>query len=180
MDPISAVGAIAACIQLATNLLQGIHLLHDLRDVPSRMIDLLKEVELDIISIKRVLQLEPPSLRSLSPEQIDQLSPFAVEIQSAIEDLQMELGPLEQIKQSGIGRGKKMYLTLRSALKEKGTITKLERIKRLTTNLLVEMQRLGLETQCQIKYANLIFFILKTLIAPMVANPRIIGTSYHN
>lgn len=151
MDPITAIGAIAACVQLGSGLLDAIQMIRDLNEVPTQIVNILKEVELGLISIMRIIQPQLPVLRQLSQAQLDRLSPLALEMKSAIEDIDREIRPLGLAAQDGVSKGKRLYRTLWAGLKEKHAKPKLERLQRLTANLLVEMAQLGLETQFQIQ-----------------------------
>ncbi|KAK4457676.1 hypothetical protein QBC42DRAFT_278542 [Cladorrhinum samala] len=158
MDPVAALGAAAAGIQIvgvaAKALLTSIKLVRDLRDAPDRVRSLLNDVENSSRRVSHLCMtlLQPGAkLRNaLSPDQYARLSPCAQQVRQAMTDADSTLsklcGPSNPSGQqpSALRRTWKAALAL---VRHEEITEKLDRVDRSNLELLRELQVIGVEIQ---------------------------------
>ncbi|KAK3995174.1 hypothetical protein QBC44DRAFT_320630 [Cladorrhinum sp. PSN332] len=158
MDPVSGLGAAAAGIQVvdvaARALLGGIKLIRDLRDTPNRTRSLLDDVERSSTRVSHICTtlLQPrATLRdALCPEQYDRLLPSAQQVSQAMNDAQGLLLKLCGPTSSSSKHPSRLRQTWKAAealVHQEEVAEKLKRVDRVNTELLRELQIVGLEMQ---------------------------------
>ena len=159
-DPFTAIGAVAAGLQLlglaAKGLLKSIKLIKELHEIPQKIS---AEAENAFKSTERVKSicshLSPSSatFQRLAPSQLARLSDIATELREAMEDLNATLQPLaDRMKPRFSHRTTRLWSRLVSTKSTKDIDIKMERIHRLNTETIQELAFVELEIQLATKY----------------------------
>ncbi|KAI8625744.1 hypothetical protein F5Y19DRAFT_449398, partial [Xylariaceae sp. FL1651] len=164
MDPITLLGASAAATQFgsygAKSLLSLISLVQALQDTPAHIRDLLQDVEK---SIARLLQLrqalqDPNSdiMQGLEPWQIQSIQDVIDDGHSAMSTLQSMLQPLVKRQDGSLLLGAaKAWKAVIGLARTKQIEEKLQRIQRLHTDVLQQLQVTDLELQAKMSSMTL-------------------------
>lgn len=183
MDPVTALGAVAAGLQLAgtaaNGLLGTIRFLKDLQDVPKRTAQLLKDVHRDIASINDLLRPDTPQCDGISAEQYARFSASAVEARKAMDELHQMLQPLVTADRHVKGKRKsaaRLWRAVMSIKNEKDLEAKLVRVQRLNSALLRDLSMAAVGAQATLLYVTDFELVFYSFVLPqIIADQSLVG-----
>jgi hypothetical protein len=173
-DPLTILGATAAGVQLGEAgcklLIGSIALLRNLRKAPRRMKRLLHETETSIARLdcvrNTVLQPGSAVASQLTAHQLARLDIVLSEGEQAMEGLERELERLVPRTVATAGLVKKTWKSVVSLTKEDEIKEHLDNISRANTEIMRELEVLGLQSATSLLYEHSsLFLVLLTLHA---------------
>ncbi|KAH6876378.1 hypothetical protein B0T10DRAFT_585465 [Thelonectria olida] len=160
MDPITALGAAAAASQFGVYGVKGlvnlIQLVGQFRDTPSRVRELLQDVQNSVTGLSQLKQaLQDPNsdiMQGLETRQRQSIQCILDHGHDAIKELEDTLKPLVQKKDGTMATGGvKTWKVVLSVIKTKDIEEKLRRIQRLYSDVLLQLQVTDIELQVKLR-----------------------------